>query len=528
MKINSEKIIQNAIPDAIKADDNTQKINQQNVTVNFDESSDSNHEEVQNDVNVNDLNNLDNITDNKTEKDNEIANTSETAEPSAESKEEKEKRTFTEWCNDVYDWCNENFGKPLQKVGEDIQNFAHLLGIDDSMKNKTEGSGVTVWQEITNEIKYDNTKISFGGSKIADFNGPIEYNSTIKVESGKQLTKKMGHSANLAINNNSKSNLDFLEYTNLNPYLQTLNQYDSLNGKVDTTVKGQEAFTYDVSKHLQNKTTIGIDEKFSTENDAKNDVKLSNDLKVSYEPGKYTKGSTTVSVSEQYTTEKGLIFNSGIASNMTYSNLLIANGAQKLQLDLSSNANLFYNNNLNLDNMVLDQNVGFKTDIGANLSYSEILYMSQNGSRITLNTSASQKASYGNNYNILNDNYTWSTNLTTGINTSLTFKVADQFEITPAVSGSYTVSSGDDTYSVGAGFKAKWMPVPGQKDFNISFGADYLRLDDVNSDTDRLSQNLAMNAGIDFDKNFGLNASYNVNLDGKKANEFNIGVKVNF
>lgn len=527
MEINTETKIQKPV---IKLDnvanEQTQNI-QQNVSVNFDESSDSNHEEVQNDVNVNDLNNLDNITDNKTEKDNEIANTSETAEPSAESKEEKEKRTFTEWCNDVYDWCNENFGKPLQKAGEDIQNFAHLLGIDDGMKNKTEGNGVTLYQEITNEIKYDNTKISFGGSQIRDFDDPIEYNSTIKVENGKQLTKKMGHSANLTINNNSKSNLDFSEYTNLNSYLQISNQYDPLNSKVDTTVKGQEAFTYDVSKHLQNKTTIDIDEKFSTENDTKNDVKLSNDLKVSYEPGKYTKGSTTVSASEQYT-NTDLKFSSGISSNMNYSDLLLYNGAQKLQLDLSSNANVFYNNDLKLENQLLDQNVGMKTEATGKLSYMEILYMHKNGSRITWDSSLTQKASYGNNYNLLKDEFTWNTDLYTGISTSLTFKVADQLEITPFVSGSYTLSTKDDTYDVGAGFKGKWTPFPDQKDFKISFGANYSRKDDTNPNTDKLTQELALNAGVDFDKNFGINASYDINLDGKKNNEFNLGARFNF
>ena len=112
-----------------------------------------------------------------------------------------------------------------------------------------------------------------------------------------------------------------------------------------------------------------------------------------------------------------------------------------------------------------------------------------------------------------------------GISTSLTYQVNPLFDINFSGNGSYTISTQKDSYSFGAGIGVVIQPIPEEKEFKLHFGTNYSQSDKVDpQNPNDLNQKIGLNAKMDFNRNFGMEAGYDIHLDNNNQNNFSFGV----
>lgn len=112
-----------------------------------------------------------------------------------------------------------------------------------------------------------------------------------------------------------------------------------------------------------------------------------------------------------------------------------------------------------------------------------------------------------------------------GISTSLTYQITPLFDIKFSGNGSYTISTQKDSYVFGTGINVVLQPIPEEKEFKLYFGTSYSQSDKVNPEnTNYLNQKIGLSAKMDFNRNFGMEAGYDIHLDNNNQNNFSFGV----
>ena len=424
----------------------------------------------------------------------------------------KDAQSIMDKVEQAYDKLEDRFGQLSDKFFDDANQILHQLEIDNINTEVTERT-VKANTEFNNKQKANSDKYSAENNlnvkqgvdsekntKNTQIKDSVSYG--VKSEDGK-FSFTGSTNAQLAFKQDGAAPGFSLEPTPGKPldYTFSVDNHEKLSIK---PTKNTEIYS-DFNFHDQVQS--------SSKDKHKPSLVLKN--------GFITKGSTE---------NKALKYNAELFSTTTNKNNQTDN-TLTLKTGTSLNKStdeISITSGLKTDTTLKDNKLSSRFNYDTDFSADKLLF-NKDGKSVSLNTGAFANLGVTTTYDILQDEFVFGSDLTTGFNTALTVVPNNHIKISFAGNGKYTFSTNQVSYSYGAGVSANITPFKKREYPNVDMGVHYSKsgqpgVSDKNSSSERLN----FDGSLNLDKNIKLNSSYEINLDDPGANKVTFGAKINF